>query len=83
MDILPTIVEISVEVVVTKTLIDIDDAVLQRALQLSGIATKKGVVAVALEEMVRRLELEEYTEYVASGALDDLADPDVVRAAQR
>ena len=67
----------------TKTLIDIDDAVMQRALELSGITTKKGVVAAALEQMVRRLELDEYTEYATSGALDDLADPEVIRAAQR
>ncbi|MGC3955846.1 MAG: type II toxin-antitoxin system VapB family antitoxin [Propionicimonas sp.] len=67
----------------SKTLIDIDDAVLERARELSGISTKKGVVAAALDEMVRRLERERYTEFVLRGELDDLADPDVVRSAQR
>ena len=67
----------------SKTLIDIDDAVLARAQELSGIPTKKGVVAVALERMVRGLELDSYTEFVNSGAVDDLSDPEVVRSAQR
>lgn len=67
----------------TKTLVDIDDATLDRALKLSGIATKKGVIALALEQMVRRLELDQYTEFVLTGALDDLADPEVTRSAQR
>lgn len=66
-----------------KTLIDIDDAVLARAQELSGIATKKGVVAAALEGMVRRLELDSYSEFVTSGAVDDLTDPEVIRSAQR
>ncbi len=67
----------------TKTLVEIDDEVLARARTLSGIATKRGVIAAALEEMVRRLELDDYTEFVRSGALDDLGDPDVIRSAQR
>jgi Bacterial antitoxin of type II TA system, VapB len=67
----------------TKTLIDIDDAVLARAQQLSGLATKEATVAAALAEMVRRLELDEYTGFVCSGALEDLANPEVIRAAQR
>ena len=67
----------------SKTLIDIDDAQLERARELSGIPTKKGVVATALDEMVRRLERERYTEFVLSGALADLSDTEVIRAAQR
>ncbi|MFT4211429.1 MAG: type II toxin-antitoxin system VapB family antitoxin [Microbacterium sp.] len=67
----------------SKTLIDIDDDVMTRAQTLSRIPTKKGVIAAALEQMVRRLELDEYTEFAASGALADLADPEVIRSAQR
>ncbi len=67
----------------SRTLIDIDDATLERARELSGIPTKKGVVGAALDEMVRRMERELYTDFVLSGALDDLADPEVIRAAQR
>ncbi len=68
---------------VTKTLVDIDDAVLKRAQELSGIRTKKGVVAEAMEQLVRRLELDAYTEFAVSEAMAELADPAVIRAAQR
>ncbi|TWE12959.1 type II toxin-antitoxin system VapB family antitoxin [Rudaeicoccus suwonensis] len=67
----------------TKTLIDLDDELIRRAQEVSGISTKKGVVMAALEEMVRRDDLRRYADYIASGAVDDLADPDVMRAAHR
>lgn len=67
----------------TKTLIDLDDQLLARALQLSGLPTKKAVVTSALESLVRRLELVRYADFATSGALDDLADSEVVRSAQR
>jgi hypothetical protein len=67
----------------TKTLIDIDDDTMRRALELSHITTKKGVIAAALDQMVRRLEQDQYTEFVLSGAVDDLANPAVIRSAQR
>lgn len=67
----------------SKTLVDLDDAMLERARELSGIPTKRGVITAALEEMVRRLELDRYTDYVTSGVVDDLADPEVIRSAQR
>ena len=66
-----------------KTLIDLDDQLMQRALELSGLTTKRAVVASALESMVRRLEAARYTDYATGGALDDLADPEVIRDAQR
>lgn len=67
----------------TKTLIDLDDDLLDRAMRLSALPTKKAVVNSALESMVRRLELARYVDFATSGALDDLADPEVIRAAQR
>lgn len=67
----------------TKTLIDLDDDLLDRAMHLSALPTKKAVVNSALESMVRRLELARYVDFATSGALDDLADPEVIRAAQR
>lgn len=66
-----------------KTLIDLDDDLLRRAQELSGIRTKKAVVTTALEEMVRRRNLDLYSDFAMSGALDDLADPQVIRSAQR
>lgn len=68
---------------VTKTLIDLDDLVLQRALELSGETTKKAVVRLALEEFVRRRELGSYLDLLRSGVLDDLSDPAVIASAQR
>lgn len=67
----------------TKTLIDLDDVLLARAMQASGLGTKKAVVTAALEAMVRRAELTRYADFVAGGALDDLADAEVLRGAQR
>lgn len=67
----------------TKTLIDLDDAVLERAQELSGLPTKKAVVNSALRDYVRRMELSRYADFVAGGALADLGDPDVVKQAQR
>lgn len=69
--------------VVTKTLIDLDDDVLQRALELSGETTKKAVVRLALEEFVQRRARNRYLDVLASGAFDDLGDPDVIASAQR
>lgn len=67
----------------TKTLIDLDDETLERAVQLSGHRTKRAVVAEALESYVRRLELNQYTAFVAGGALEDLGDASVIEDAQR
>lgn len=67
----------------TKTLIDINDDVLERAMELSGLPTKRAVVASALEAYVRRMELTRYADFVAGGVLVDLADPAVIERAQR
>jgi Arc/MetJ family transcription regulator len=66
---------------VAKTLIDVDDDDLAAAQQVLHTKTKKDTVNVALREVValaaRRRDLERLT----SGALSDLADDDVMRAA--
>lgn len=67
----------------SKTLVDSNEIVLDRARELSGLKTKKDVITAALEEFVRRREVERYEEFVLSGELDDLADPDVIGSAQR
>ena len=67
----------------TKTLIDLDEDVLRRAMELSGLTTKKAVVTTALEIWVRRMELARYADFASGGALSDLADPEVIRGAQR
>ena len=68
---------------VTKTLIDLEVEGLDRALALSREPTKQAVVRLALEEYVRRREFSLFVDFVDTGALDDLGDPEVIAAAQR
>ncbi len=67
----------------TKTLIDIDDELMARAMRATGESTKKATVNRALIELVQRRGLAEYTELLAQGATADLNDSEVVRGAQR
>jgi Arc/MetJ family transcription regulator len=66
---------------VAKTLIEIDEESLAAAQQILGTATKKDTVNTALREVTalaaRRRDLARLT----SGALPDLEDEDVMRAA--
>lgn len=72
------------EVVVTRTLPDIPDELMEEARKtLVPRATKAETVRVALREMVRRRKLEETMARLDAGALRDLDDPDVVNSAPR
>lgn len=51
----------------TKTLIDVDDALLRRAMEVTGAATKKAVVNEALALIVRRAEAIGYVEQLREG----------------
>lgn len=59
-----------------KTLIDIDDALLEKAMELSQVATKKETIHRALEEFVKLQLRGRLKEMAGSGAiewsLDDL-----------
>lgn len=67
----------------SKTLIDLDDALLAQAAELLGTKTKKDTVNRALSEYVRfRLRLS-FGERLASGRLPDLADPQIMERAWR
>jgi len=67
----------------TKTLIDIDDALLARAMELTGATTKKAAVNEALAQAVRRIEALGYIDMVSGGVAVDLDDSRVIDAAQR
>ncbi|MDQ0614656.1 hypothetical protein QF046_002297 [Microbacterium sp. W4I4] len=67
----------------TKTLIDIDDALLARAMELTGAATKKAAVNDALAQVVRRIEALGYIDMISGGVAVDLDDSSVIDAAQR
>lgn len=66
-----------------KTIVDVDDTLMQRAMRLSGNATKKATVNDALQQLVRRHEAKAYIEDLTAGLAADLDDPEVVRGAQR
>ena len=68
----------------TKTLIDIDDDLLDRAATVLGVTTKKDTVNVALQDVVDRAERAKGLAWLFSThALDDLSDPEVIQAARR
>ena len=67
-----------------RTNIDIDDELLARAAAILGVTTKKETVNVALREVVDRAERAKGLEWLfTTPVLDDLSDPDVMRAARR
>jgi Arc/MetJ family transcription regulator len=68
----------------TKTLIDLDDTLLERAATVLGSSTKKDTVNGALREVVDRAERAKGLAWLGSTpALDDLTDPEVIRSARR
>jgi Arc/MetJ family transcription regulator len=69
----------------SKTLIDIDDELLDRARQLIGPnATKKDAVNMALSRFVRLHAQREAVDWIAEAdPVADLRDPDVKAAARR
>ena len=67
----------------TKTLIDVDDDLLEQAMRLTGATTKKAAVNAALAQTVRRGEALGYVDMLRSGVAIDLDDADVTADAQR
>lgn len=67
----------------SKTLIDLDDALLAQAAALLGTETKKDTVNRALSEYIKFRLRVSLGERLASGALPDLADPEVMARAWR
>lgn len=67
----------------TKTIIDVDDALLERAMRFTGATTKKAAVNEALAQTVRRGEALGYVDMLRTGVAIDLDDADVIADAQR
>jgi Arc/MetJ family transcription regulator len=67
----------------TKTLIDIDDELLEQAMRVTGATTKKAAVNEALAQTVRRSAALEYVDMLRTGVVVELDDPDVIADAQR
>src|SRR5438132_12838143 len=72
---------VAMEVMVSKTLIDIDDDLLAQSQEILGTKTKKDTVNAALREVVRLKAVEEFIELARAGAFDDLLDPEIMERA--
>lgn len=71
------------EVVVAKTLIDIDEKLLAAAAKALGTKTKKDTVNAALADVLRRRAVARHMEAIRSGVFADLLDPEVMKGAWR
>lgn len=66
-----------------KTLIDIDEELLERVASTLGTRTKKETVTLALELVLRAAAFDDAVEFAQAGGLDDASDPEVMKAAWR
>lgn len=71
------------EVGVSRTVIDLDDALVEEAAAILGTTTKRATVNGALEEFVAAAKRRRFLEMLVGGAFDDLADPEVMANAWR
>jgi Arc/MetJ family transcription regulator len=67
----------------TKTLVDIDDELLEQATKELGTTTKKETVNAALREVLRQRAVARHKESIRSGLYENLLDPDVMKGAWR
>jgi Arc/MetJ family transcription regulator len=68
---------------VSTTQIELDPELLEQAATILGTTTKKATVNEALRRVVRSEARRRHLEELASGALPDLSDPDIMQAAWR
>lgn len=68
-------------VMVSKTLIDIDDDLLAQSQEILGTKTKKDTVNGALRELIRRKAVEDLIEMGHAGVYDDLLNPEIAERA--
>lgn len=66
-----------------KTLVDVDPDLLTEVATILGTKTKKDTINAALAAIVAREKLNRHLEFLASGGLPDLSDPDVMKGAWR
>jgi Arc/MetJ family transcription regulator len=67
----------------SRTLIDLDDALLEQARQVLGSGTKRDTVNAALAQVVALHARRQFLEDAQAGSLEDATDDDVVAAAWR
>ncbi|MFD9395819.1 type II toxin-antitoxin system VapB family antitoxin [Streptomyces sp. NPDC060000] len=67
----------------SRTMIDLDDALVAEAAEILGTTTKRATVNGVLAEFVAAAKRRRFVELLEEGVLDDLADPEVMAGAWR
>lgn len=67
----------------SRTMIDLDDALLAEAAEILGTTTKRATINGALAEFVAAARRRRFMEMLDEGLFDDLADPEVMAGAWR
>jgi len=67
----------------TRTLVDLPDDLVQRAMELTRAPSKKAMITRALEELVNREAQLKMIDWIQGGGLPGLTDPDVMADARR
>ncbi|MFD5254912.1 type II toxin-antitoxin system VapB family antitoxin [Streptomyces bobili] len=67
----------------SRTMIDLDDALVAEAAEILGTTTKRATVNNALAEFVAAAKRRRFVELLEEGVLDDLSDPEVMAGAWR
>jgi Arc/MetJ family transcription regulator len=67
----------------SRTLVDLPDDLVRRAMELTRAPSKKAMITRALEELVNREAQLEMIDWVQQGGLPGLTDPDVMADARR
>jgi Arc/MetJ family transcription regulator len=67
--------------VVSTTQIELDQELVERAASILGTRTKKATVNEALRRVVQAEDRRRHLEELAEGALPDLGNPEIMRAA--
>ncbi|HEV3360039.1 MAG TPA: type II toxin-antitoxin system VapB family antitoxin [Pseudonocardiaceae bacterium] len=65
----------------SRTVIDLDDALVEQAAALYGTSSKVATVNAALADAVNRAKRAAFVDWLASGGLPDLGDEQVMRGA--
>jgi len=67
----------------SRTMIDLDDALVAEAAEILGTSTKRATINGALAEFVAAAKRRRFVELLEEGVLDDLGDPEVMAGAWR
>lgn len=66
-----------------RTLVDLPEDLVRRAMELTGAPSKRAMITRAIEELVNRQAQLEMIDWVQGGGLPGIADPDVLADARR